>query len=173
MLHLLPDSIATLRVVFVGNDFNNENLPLDLLSRIRPCRKCRRACRAVKFDFQCKTSYQEYSSSSAYTRPDIICFFHPAFYYSKESPYNSWSGAIRAALERKCPILVTSYTDLEASLDLNAFEEYARSQGFVVDILQRATVNMFRSKKPERNFASEEMSPMIFKNYAYFCVKSR
>lgn len=173
LLHLLPDCITTLRIVFVGADFNNEKLPLDIISRIRPCRKCQRACRAVKFDFQCQTLYQTYFNLSAYSKPDIICFFHPAFHYSKESPLNSWPDAVRASLQTKCPIVITSYTDLEASMDLNTFEEYANSFGIELDILQRPTINRFGSRRPERNFASDEISQMIFKNFTYFCVRSR
>lgn len=173
LLHLLPSSISQLHLVFVGQDLNNENLPLDLISHIKPCKKCRRAQRKIIFDFQCKTLYQNYSASSCYTNPDIVCLFHPAFHYSKDSPFNTWPYAVRAALNSRVPIVVTSYTDLESSLDFNTFEEYAKYQGFEIDILKRPSLNLFRSKKPERNFGSEEIGHMIFKNQTLFCVRNR
>lgn len=90
-LHLVP-GLTELRVVFVGPELNVENLPVEILSRIRceyfdnssslnvaqfyrfrMCRNCRMVCpcRNVKFDFQCRTLYHDYAKSSAFTKPDL------------------------------------------------------------------------------------------------------
>lgn len=81
-----------LKIVFIGPELNSENLPVDILSRIRfekkniishrkiliilenfhrMCRTCRQMCRAVKFDFQCGKLYHSYCKSSKYTKPDL------------------------------------------------------------------------------------------------------
>lgn len=90
-LHLVP-TLVECRVVFVGPELNAENLPLEILSRIRlnksfifmnnnklkftfphsrMCRTCRQNCRIVKFDFQCGILYHDYANSSAFTKPDL------------------------------------------------------------------------------------------------------
>lgn len=170
MLHLMPE-VNELRVVFTGYDLNVENLPLDIISRIRPCRKCRKDCRAVKFDFHCRMLYHQYCRTSGYTKPDLICFLNPTFYNSKGSHLNTWSESIKVAIEQKCPIVVTSYTENESPLDLGIFKEDAISSGIDVEILQSPIMNPFGSRKPERNFVSEEIAPLIFKNYYWFIVK--
>lgn len=92
-LHLVP-TLVECRVVFVGPELNAENLPLEILSRIRlyrrlcelkhepyitflccrMCRTCRQNCRIVKFDFQCGILYHDYANSSAFTKPDLSKF---------------------------------------------------------------------------------------------------
>lgn len=67
-----------------------------------------------------------------------------------------------------CPILVTSYTELESPRDLERLQlEADRS----LEIVQPPQVNSFSSQRPERNFISDEIAPMIFKNYYVFIVK--
>lgn len=170
MLHLMPQ-VNELRVVFVGSELNTENLPLDIISRIRPCRKCRKDCRAVKFEFHCKQIYNEYCSSSAYSKPDIICFFNPTFYHSKGSHYDKWSFTIRAAVEQQCPIVVTSYTEYESPLDFEVFMEDSKDVEYNFEVLQTPARNPYGSRKPERNFVSEEVASMVFKNFWWFIVK--
>lgn len=167
MLHLLP-GVNELQLVFTGADLNSENLPLDVISRIRPCRKCRQDCRGVKFDFHSRTLYHDYARSKAFTRPDIICFFNPGLYRrTGAGGRDTWPETIRAAVDQNCPILVTAYTEYEMPLDLEAIIDVADH----IKIVQMPTKNPFASIKPERNFLSEEMQSLIFKNYYYFVVK--
>lgn len=167
MLHLLPE-VNELHVVFTGAELNVEGLPLDVLSRIRPCVKCRQACRACKFDFQSLSLYHEYCKGPAFKKPDLVCFFNPGLYRSTGVGDNdTWPETIRAAVRQCCPILVTSYTEFEAPMDLEKLIEIADN----VKIVQLPSRNPFSSQKPERNFISEEIQPWIFKNYYFFVVK--
>lgn len=167
LLHLLPQ-VNELHVVFTGPELNQENLPLDVISRIRPCQKCRKDCRAVKFDFQPKTLYHDYARSSAYKKPDLVCFFNPGLYRSTGyAQTDTWPETIQVAVEQCCPILVTSYTEYEAPLDLEKLLTICDN----VKIVKFPTRNPFSAQRPERNFMSDEMQPMCFKNYYYFVVK--
>lgn len=69
-LHL-AHNLVELTVVFCGPELNAENIPLDIISRIRMCRTCRQHCRIVKFDFQCAKLYHDYANSTAYSKPDL------------------------------------------------------------------------------------------------------
>uniref|UniRef100_A0A182M9V1 MYND-type domain-containing protein n=1 Tax=Anopheles culicifacies TaxID=139723 RepID=A0A182M9V1_9DIPT len=167
-LHLVPE-VAVLRVVFVGPELNVENLPIDVISRFRMCRTCRLKCRVVAFDFQCRTMYHDYRHSSRYQRPNLICFFNPGLHRTTGfAGLDSWPATICAATEAGCPMLVTAYTELESPLDL---ERLQRESTRTLQIVQSPTVNPFASKRPDRNFISDDTAPMIFKNYYYFVVK--
>ncbi|XP_053661503.1 titin homolog [Anopheles marshallii] len=167
-LHLVPE-VAVLRVVFVGPELNVENLPIDVISRIRMCRTCRMKCRVVAFDFQCRTMYHDYRHSSRYQRPNLICFFNPGLHRTTGfAGLDSWPTTIHAATEAGCPMLVTAYTELESPLDL---ERLQRESTRTLQIVQPPSVNPFASKRPDRNFISDDTAPMIFKNYYYFVVK--
>ncbi|XP_052861405.1 uncharacterized protein LOC128268377 [Anopheles cruzii] len=168
-LHLVPE-VAVLRVVFIGPELNVENLPIDVISRIRMCRTCRLKCRVVAFDFQSRMMYHEYRSSpQRYRAPDLICFFNPGLHRTTGyAGVDSWPRTIRDATGAGCPIVVTSYTELESPLDLQRLvQESVRP----LQIIQGPTVNPYGSKRPDRNFISDETAPMIFKNYYYFLVQ--
>ncbi|KFB37740.1 hypothetical protein ZHAS_00005053 [Anopheles sinensis] len=167
-LHLVPE-VAVLRVVFVGPELNVENLPIDIISRIRMCRTCRTKCRVVAFDFQCRTMYHDYRHSSRYQRPDLICFFNPGLHrFTGYAGLDSWPQTIRTASDAGCPMLVTAYTELESPLDL---ERLQRESSRALKVIRPPSVNPFGSKRPDRNFISDETAPMIFKNYFYFVVQ--
>uniref|UniRef100_A0A1B0CJD5 MYND-type domain-containing protein n=1 Tax=Lutzomyia longipalpis TaxID=7200 RepID=A0A1B0CJD5_LUTLO len=87
-LHLIPQ-VLELRVVFIGPELNAENLPLDILSRIRMCRTCRQSCRGVK-----ATGF---------------------------SGLDTWPETIKVTTSLNCPIVVTSYTELEARRTSHSF----------------------------------------------------
>lgn len=65
-------------------------------------------------------------------------------------------------------MLVTAYTELESPLDL---ERLQRESTRALQVVQPPTVNPYGSKRPDRNFISDDTAPMIFKNYYYFIVK--
>ncbi|GAB0092133.1 hypothetical protein DMENIID0001_071030 [Sergentomyia squamirostris] len=166
-LHLIPQ-VLELRVVFIGPELNAENLPLDILSRIRMCRTCRQSCRGVKFDFQCGKLYHDYAKQSAFTKPDLICFFNPGLYRATGfSGLDTWPETIKAATSLNAPIIVTSYTEIESPQDLSQLH---RDSSRPLNLIQAPSVNPFSSQRPERNFISDEISPMIFKNYFVFIV---
>ena len=132
------------------------------------CRTCRLKCRTVKFDFQCKTLYHDYSASSAFTKPDLICFFNAGLHQTGYNGMDTWSKTIKCATNTKCPIVVTSYTEYGSPLDLACLKEESSRP---LEVVQQPTLNPFASKRPERNFISDEIAPLIFKNFFYFVVQ--
>lgn len=68
----------------------------------------------------------------------------------------------------KCPIVVTSYTEIESPRDL---ERLQKESDRPLSVVQSPHINPFASQRPERNFISDEIAPMIFKNFFCFCVK--
>lgn len=170
MLHLLPDTVKTLNVILCGAELNSEGLPVELISsHMKPCRKCRQQNRNTNFDFQCRTYYHDYCSSKNFIKPDIVCIYNPTFHHLRSSKFDKWGPSIRSALcQGECPVVVTSYTEFEGPLDLQFLEEEANNIDF--QLVQKPTTNPFASKKPERNFVSDEVVPLIFKNHSYFVV---
>lgn len=67
----------------------------------------------------------------------------------------------------KCPIGVTAYTEYESPLD---FLRFIREAQQTVDIILPPVRNPFASKKPERNFISDNEAPFIFKNFYCFLI---
>ncbi|KAL1398746.1 hypothetical protein pipiens_008716 [Culex pipiens pipiens] len=137
---------------------------------VKMCRTCRLKCRVVKFDFQCRRFYHEYCrDASCYSRPDLICFFNPIMH----SPYgyaghDTWPDTLLAAATANCPIVVTAYTELDCPLDLIRLQKEARRP---LRIVQQPRLNPYGSCRPDRNFISDEVTPLIFKNYHYFVVQ--
>lgn len=170
----MPDCVKQLNVVLIGAELNAENLPLEIISsHMRPCGKCRKAKRSTKYDFQCRTYYHDYcNNAKAFIKPNIICFYNPTFHHLRTSKFDKWGPTIRTALSQQCPIVVTSYTEYESPLDLTLLEEEA-GNSYEFELVQKPALNPFRSKKPERNFVSDEIVPLIFKNHAYFVVNPR
>lgn len=155
------------------------------------CRTCRQNCRAVKFDFQCGQLYHNYATSSAFVKPDLskslrtrnkdqhnnrsvflfpVCFFNPGLYRSTGfNGDDTWPETIRSAAAQRVPIVVTSYTEVEAPRDLERLQrEAAKCE---LSLVLAPHVNPFASQRPERNFISDEVAPMIFKNYYCFVCK--
>lgn len=133
------------------------------------CRTCRLKCRVVKFDFQCKRFYHDYRRDSCYTRPDLICFFNPILNsVHGYAGHDTWPDTLQAAASANCPIVVTSYTELDCLLDLIRLQKEARRP---LQIVQQPRLNPYGSCRPDRNFISDEVTPLIFKNYHYFVVQ--
>lgn len=129
------------------------------------CRLCRQMCRGVTFDFQCKKFYHDYCDSTSFAQPDLICFFNAGLHRSTGfQGFDTWPKTIQAALDTRAPILATAYTEYEAPLDLQRI----KSVDDALTIIVPPTINPYASCRPERNFISDEMTPMIFKNYYYF-----
>lgn len=167
-LHLVP-TLVECRVVFVGPELNAENLPLEILSRIRMCRTCRQNCRIVKFDFQCGKLYHDYANSSAFAKPDLVCFFNPGLYRTTGfNGLDTWPLTIKSATSMNCPVVVTSYTEVESPRDLDRIQKESDRP---LTVVQSPHINPFASQRPERNFISDEVAPMIFKNFFCFSVK--
>lgn len=132
------------------------------------CRICRQNCKGIRFDFQCKKFYHDYCSSSSYVKPSLVCFFNPALHRPGFRGFDTWPKTIQAAIDTSAPILVTSMTENEAFLDLEMFEKVT---GNDIHVLEMPRLNPYASTKPERNFASDDNVPIMFKNQFYFLIR--
>lgn len=92
------------------------------------------------------------------------------------SGMDTWPETVESSLKLNCPIVVTSYTEVESPLDFAQIQKFASCRrgaddGAALQVVQPPAVNPFASQRPERNFISDDVAPMIFKNYYYFVVK--
>lgn len=83
---------------------------------------------------------------------------------------DTWPDTIESAVSLKCPIVVTSYTEVESPNDLERMQKDAKQE---LEIVQSPAANPYTSQRPERNFISDEIAPMIFKNYYCFIIQSK
>lgn len=98
-----------------------------------------------------------------------VCFFNAGLYrYNGFQMEDTWPQTIRIATNIKCPIVVTSYTAYEAPLDISRLILESSRR---INVILPPTLNPFASKKPERNFISDEEAPLMFKNYYCFLVE--
>lgn len=132
------------------------------------CRQCRQQCRGVRFDFQCKKFYHDYCLSKAFVKPDIVLFFNPALHRPGFRGFDTWPKTIKSALNTTAPVLVTAVTENESILDLQRIEKIAESDTVVA---QPPKLNPYASTRPERNFATDDVEPIMFKNQFYFIVQ--
>lgn len=98
-----------------------------------------------------------------------VCFFNAGLY--RKTGFNgtdTWPPSIKAAANLNCPLVVTSYTELESPRDLERLQLEA---GRPLEVIHAPQVNAFSSQRPERNFISDEVAPMIFKNFYVFIAK--
>lgn len=131
------------------------------------CRQCRQLCRGIRFDFQCKKFYHDYCLSKAFVKPDVVIFFNPALHRPGFRGFDTWPKTIQSALSTSAPVLVTSVTENESILDLQ------RIQKLVVNdvVTMSPKLNPYSSTRPERNFATDDVEPIMFKNHFYFIVQ--
>lgn len=73
---------------------------------------------------------------------------------------DTWPQTIEKFCDYGVPILVTSYTEVELPHDLIRIREFRE-----VQVEQEPHRNPFASLKPERNFVSDDVAPLIYKNY--------
>lgn len=98
-----------------------------------------------------------------------VCFFNPGLYRTTGfNGLDTWPLTIKSATSMNCPIAVTSYTEFESPRDL---ERIQKESDRPLTVVQPPQTNPFASQRPERNFISDEVAPMIFKNFFCFCVK--
>ncbi|XP_039966178.1 uncharacterized protein LOC120778451 [Bactrocera tryoni] len=166
-LHINPNT-KKLNVVFVGPELNQSNVPFEQLAKTKCCRSCRKIQRVVSYRFQ-NQLYHDYFNLPTFMTPDLICFFNAGLYrYNGFQMEDTWPETIRIATNIKCPIVVTSYTAYEAPLDISRLIQESSRR---INVIMPPTLNPFASKKPERNFISDEEAPLMFKNYYCFLVE--
>lgn len=133
----------------------------------RMCKLCRQNCCGIRYDFQCKKFYHDYCESTAYVKPDFVCFFNPAIHRPGFRGFDTWPKTIEAALKTDVPVLITAATENECYLDLKRIKQITNDD-FV--ILLPPLKNPYACTRPERNFASDDDDPVMFKNNFLFVV---
>lgn len=134
------------------------------------CRTCRQLCRGVRFDFHCKKFYHDYCTSTSFVKPDLICFFNAGI--NKKTGFkgfDTWPKTIQSAFDTEVPVLVTSYTEHEIPLDLERINNQIGKD--FIQVLHPPSKNPFSSSRPERNFTSDDVTPLIFKNNYFFVAR--
>ncbi|XP_044317513.1 uncharacterized protein LOC108045951 [Drosophila rhopaloa] len=167
LLHIMP-TVNTLNVVFIGPELNPNNISFEQLKKIKCCRLCRKAQRTVNYHFE-NGLYHDYCKEPHFLQPNLVCFFNSGLYRSTGFALeDTWPDTIQAALNIKCPIVVTSYTKYEAPLDMVHFINQSNRH---LNVVLPPTTNPFSSEKPERNFISDDETPFMFKNFYCFVVE--
>ncbi|XP_068624189.1 enolase-phosphatase E1-like [Battus philenor] len=164
LLHLKPD-VKDLRVVLIGRELNPSNLPLDLLGNVNLCENCRTNKRRLQFSFQDKKSYKEYWSGDEFIVPDIVCAFNPSIYRSSMyigSEY--WSTNINCIFKQKVPFVLTSHSLEELTRDLASIDSCSEAS---YKVLIGPKLNPFGSVRPDRNFVTDDETPLVFKNNSF------
>lgn len=103
-----------------------------------------------------------------------VCFFNPGLHrITGFNGLDTWPETIKVATSLACPIVVTSYTEYESPRDLERFqmESTKGGHGTQLSIVHPPQMNHYSSQRPERNFISDEVAPLIFKNFYSFILK--
>ncbi|XP_049827684.1 nascent polypeptide-associated complex subunit alpha, muscle-specific form-like [Schistocerca gregaria] len=163
LLHLIP-SLKALVLVFVGPEVCS--LPPEARGLLQKqstlCPQCQEKGRTVEMVIPPQTFYHEYVASQDYIPPTIICAYNAGLYRPNgHKDIDSWSDTVTALLrDPSVPVAVTSYTAEEVLKDAERLQHH-RALNFVLPPSQ----NPYRSLRPNRNFASDDVTPVIFKNY--------
>lgn len=102
----------------------------------------------------------------------LVCFFNPGFHHINSlNGFDTWSETIKLTSMAECPVVITSYTEYESPRDLDRFHNESINYGKQMTLIYGPNLNPYASQRPERNFISDEIVPLIFKNYCCFVLK--
>ncbi|KOC59359.1 hypothetical protein WH47_11545 [Habropoda laboriosa] len=172
-LHFLPN-LKRIRLTLVGPELQlPSGVPPELLSKVKVCSKCKSAGKEVIVSFRPETLYHhlfpDASQESAIQPVDLICVFNPGLYRNTGfGGRDTWPETIREFCIRSTPVVVTSYTADEMVWEIARINSIAD-----VEIILQPRRNPFASIKPDRNFVSDDASPLIYKNYYISIVKGK
>ncbi|XP_014223049.2 uncharacterized protein LOC106649869 [Trichogramma pretiosum] len=161
-MHLMP-GIKNLRLEFCGPEFYVPPDIANVLQKPKLCTSCRTKGRTIDIIFHCGKLYHQVEND----KPDLICLFNPGLYRTTGfANQDTWPLTIEKFCNYGVPILITSYTEVELPRDLQRIRDIREAQ---VECEPRR--NPFASLKPERNFVSDDVAPLIYKNYFLSVVK--
>jgi splicing suppressor protein 51 len=167
LLHLIPN-LSTLQVVFIGPELKLDSALIQILGQDKTCRECNTAGKKVIYEFW-QGLYHDFLKSEKYQKPDLISAFNAGLYRITDfEGKDTWSPSIKAMLkEPGIPVVITEYTEQELPLDLQRIQSIVDS----LEIIMSPARNPFASSKPSLNFLSEEVVPVIFKNFYITILK--
>ncbi|XP_034933864.1 uncharacterized protein [Chelonus insularis] len=162
-LHFLP-KLKRLFIEFTGPELYLPQLPPDLLGRIKMCRRCKSAKRKINVSFNAQ---QLYHNTENKKNADLICLFNPGLYrVTGFDGTDTWPQTIKKFCYAKVPVVVTSYTEFEIPRDIERIKSICD-----VEVLLEPQKNPFAAVKPDRNFVSDDVVPLMYKNYCISIVK--
>ncbi|XP_063980809.1 uncharacterized protein LOC135164419 [Diachasmimorpha longicaudata] len=162
-IHFLP-RLKTLAIEFTGPELYLPPAPPALLGKIKMCRSCKSAGKRIQISFNPQRLYHDVEHG---TQVDLICLFNPGLY--RETGFDNtdtWPDTIMKFCAAKVPVVVTSYTEFEIPRDVERIKSVRDIQ-----VLLEPQRNPFGSVKPDRNFVSDDVVPLMYKNYCISIVK--
>ncbi|XP_044590026.1 uncharacterized protein LOC123268743 [Cotesia glomerata] len=163
-LHFLP-KLKKLHLEFTGPElYLPPQLPCELLGKIKMCRRCKLAKRKIYISFNDQKLYHNTEDKKP---ADLICLFNPGLY--RETGYDgtdTWPLTIKKFCQAKVSVVITSYTEFEIPHDIQRIKSICG-----VKILLEPQRNPFAAVKPDRNFVSDDVVPLMYKNYCISIVK--
>ncbi|KAK0087436.1 hypothetical protein PV325_000992 [Microctonus aethiopoides] len=162
-LHFLP-KLRKLSLEFTGPELYLPCAPPELLSKIKMCRKCKLLKRKIDVKFNSQMLYHKIMDEN---NPDLICLYNPGLY--RETGFDgtdTWPCTIKKFCNAKVPVVVTSYTEFEIPRDIERIKSICS-----VEVLLEPQRNPFAAVKPDRNFVSDDVAPLMYKNYCISIVK--
>lgn len=165
-LHFLP-ALKELKLIMVGPELQAPEFLLNALKNVQLCSSCYKKRKTILIEFYPTKLYHDVQQSLP--KPNIICLFNPGLYrQTGYSTHNTWPETIKEFCKYKVPVVVTSYTEYEIPKDVSRIESVCP-----IEILLEPQRNNFASLKPDRNFVSDHIDPLIFKNYYVVIVKGK
>lgn len=163
-LHYLP-GLKKLSINFTGPELYLPRAPPELLGKVQMCRRCKLERREIRVTFNPGRLYHQIADGAG--KPDLICLFNPGLY--RETGFDggdTWPTTIEKFCDAKVPVVVTSYTEVEIPRDIKRIQSIRK-----VEVLVEPQKNPFASVKPDRNFVSDDVVPLMYKNYCVSVVK--
>lgn len=155
LLHLLPN-LKIININFTGPELILPSVPIRFIENVKICRKCKLLKRKINVKFNAQKLYHHVDDAKA----DIVCLFNPGLYRNTGYDGNdTWPDTIKKFCCLKVPVVVTSYTEFEIPHDVERIKSI-----FDVKILMEPQKNPFASVKPDRNFVSDDVAPLMYKN---------
>ncbi|XP_051157752.1 uncharacterized protein LOC127279448 [Leptopilina boulardi] len=106
ILHYLPQ-LNKLKIVLIGLEF----IPPGSVKMQKQCKLCKKNKRQFIIE-TIMIEYHKYCDSENFEKPDMIACFNPGFY-----AYKSWEKSIEIFNKGQCPVLITSYNEMEGNQD--------------------------------------------------------
>lgn len=165
-LHYLPNLID-LTLIFIGPELQVPEILVKILQKVKICSYCRTTGRKINVIFNQGKLYHEIKESKVMSNPDIVCLFNPGLY--RKTGFNgndTWPLTIRKFCQLKSPVVITAYTQKEIPQDIQAIKSVCE----INEILEPQK-NPFAALKPDRNFVSDDIAPLMYKNHFISIIK--
>ena len=177
MVHRLP-RLRKLRIAFIGPEvFKDGSVTEEEDSAsfggyvvddtgITMCDVCQKDERKIIYEMSDKC-YHDFVASGDYSSPDIIIAFNCGFHEQNDDYENGWAKTFPFLVaDMNVPLVFTSYTEKEASRDLEVL-----NAAVPVSTVVKSRLNPYGSLRPYRDHeADNDVPPVYFWNNFITCV---